>query len=53
MNLLSLCLFPILSKPVIKVTASATPAEMYVIIEARKKGVADFFIDAIKIRREY
>lgn len=48
MNLLSLCLFPIIAKAVIKEAAGTTPDGMNAIIEARKKGVADFFIDAIK-----
>lgn len=48
LNILSLCVFPAISRPVVQVIFTFDKASMDAFLEARKHEVADFIINAIK-----
>lgn len=50
LNILSLCIFPIVSKPVIETVFDLSEQQYNEMIEARKKLVPQFIINAIKIK---
>lgn len=50
-NMLSLCIFPFLAKPMIQILANMPTAEFKAFIEARKTEVSKFVLDAIMIER--
>jgi AcrR family transcriptional regulator len=49
MNMVSLCIFPFLAKPIVQWISGATPAQFIQLMEQRKKEVAKFVIDSIRI----
>jgi AcrR family transcriptional regulator len=51
-NMLSLCIFPFLAKPMIQILAGLSAAEFKAFIEARKTEVSKFVLDAILIERQ-
>jgi len=48
LNILSLCIFPAIAKPILKEFIDDNLTEMNIIIESREKDVADFIINSIK-----
>jgi TetR/AcrR family transcriptional regulator len=50
LNILSLCIFPIVAKPIIETVFNLNEEEYSNMIEARKKQIAQFVINAIKIK---
>lgn len=50
LNILSLCIFPIVAKPIIETVFNINEKEYSQMIEERKKLVAQFVINAIKIK---
>jgi TetR/AcrR family transcriptional regulator len=50
LNILSLCIFPIVAKPIIETVFNMDDAMYSQMIEDRKKQVAQFIINAIKIK---
>jgi len=50
LNILSLCIFPIVAKPIIETVFNMDDAMYSQMIESRKKQVAQFIINAIKIK---
>lgn len=48
LNILSLCIFPALTKPVMKEIFEGSSTEIDFLMEARKREVAEFVINAIK-----
>ena len=49
MNIISLCIFPIVAKPIIETILNISEEQYQAIIEMRKKEVAKFIINAIKV----
>ena len=49
MNLMSLCIFPIAAKPMVKIILKLTEEEYDDFIEQRKKEIPEFIINSIKI----
>jgi len=50
LNILSLCIFPIVAKPIIETVFNLSEEQYNQMIESRKKSVAQFIINAIKIK---
>jgi TetR/AcrR family transcriptional regulator len=50
LNILSLCIFPIVAKPIIETVFNINEEQYDSMIEARKKLVAQFIINAIKVK---
>jgi TetR/AcrR family transcriptional regulator len=50
LNILSLCIFPIVAKPIIETVFNIDESQYDNMIEARKKSVAHFIINAIKVK---
>lgn len=50
LNILSLCIFPIVAKPIIETVFNMSEEQYGNMIEARKKSVAQFIINAIKVK---
>jgi TetR/AcrR family transcriptional regulator len=50
LNILSMCIFPIVAKPVIETVFNLSEEQYSQMIEARKKQIAQFTINAIKIK---
>ena len=50
MNLMSLCIYPFLAKPVIKNVMNMSDAQFNDVIESRKKEVADLILFDLKNR---
>ena len=50
LNILSLCIFPVVAKPIIETVFNLNEENYNLMIEARKKEVAKFIINAIKIK---
>jgi TetR/AcrR family transcriptional regulator len=50
LNILSLCIFPVVAKPIIETVFNLSEEQYSCMIEARKKLVAQFIINAIKIK---
>jgi TetR/AcrR family transcriptional regulator len=50
LNILSLCIFPIVAKPIIETVFNLTEDNYVQMIEARKKNVVQFVINAIKYK---
>jgi TetR/AcrR family transcriptional regulator len=50
LNILSLCIFPIVAKPIIETVFNISEEQYDNMIEARKKSVAQFIINAIKVK---
>lgn len=48
-NMMSLCVFPVLARPVIQLVTGTNESKFKALIEERKKSVPQFIIDAIKI----
>lgn len=49
-NLISLCIFPVVAKPIIETVFNLSEEQYADMIESRKKLVAQFIINAIKIK---
>jgi TetR/AcrR family transcriptional regulator len=49
LNILSLCIFPIVAKPIIETVFNINEEQYENMIEARKKSVAQFIINSIKV----
>jgi AcrR family transcriptional regulator len=50
LNILSLCIFPIVAKPIIETVFNMDEQKYNDMIESRKKSVAQFIINAIKVK---
>jgi len=50
LNILSLCIFPIVAKPIIETVFNIDEQQYNVMIESRKKSIAEFIINAIKVK---
>jgi TetR/AcrR family transcriptional regulator len=50
LNILSLCIFPIVAKPIIETVFNIGEEQYKIMIEERKKSVAQFVINAIKVK---
>lgn len=50
LNILSLCIFPVVAKPIIETVFNLNEEEYVKMIEDRKKQIAKFVINAIKIK---
>lgn len=50
LNMISLCVFPIISKPIVETVFNLNEEQYAMMIESRKKQVAQFIINAIKIK---
>lgn len=50
LNILSLCIFPIVAKPIIETVFNMNEEQYSKMIESRKKSVAQFIINAIKVK---
>jgi AcrR family transcriptional regulator len=50
LNILSLCIFPVVAKPIIETVFNLSEEQYADMIEARKKLAAQFIINAIKIK---
>jgi len=48
LNMVSLCIFPFLARPVVQYVAKANNAQFNQLMEQRKKEVAQFIIDSIR-----
>jgi hypothetical protein len=48
MNMLSLCLFPFIARPMFQMVMNISDTQFKKIIDQRKTEVADFIIQAIK-----
>jgi len=50
LNIISLCIFPIVAKPIVETVFNLSEEQYAMMIESRKKQVAQFIINAIKIK---
>ena len=50
LNIISLCLFPVVAKPIVETALNLTEENYNALIESRKKEVAKFIINAIKLK---
>jgi TetR/AcrR family transcriptional regulator len=50
LNIISLCIFPIIAKPIVETVFNFNEEQYAQMIESRKKQVAQFIINAIKIK---
>lgn len=50
LNILSLCIFPIVAKPIIETVFNINEEQYNQMIESRKKSIAQFVINAIKVK---
>ncbi|MBI5403135.1 MAG: TetR/AcrR family transcriptional regulator [Ignavibacteriae bacterium] len=50
LNILSLCIFPVVAKPIIETVFNISEEQYNDMIESRKKSAAQFIINAIKVK---
>lgn len=50
LNILSLCIFPVVAKPIIETVFNLSEEQYNEMIETRKKSAAQFIINAIKVK---
>lgn len=49
MNVMSLCIYPIIAEPILKYVLDLNQESYFELIEARKKSVSDLIINDLKI----